>query len=228
MRISVVIPALNERELLAATIASARAGGSAEVIVVDAGSTDGTGGEAERAGALVLGPASGRARQMNLGAAAAGGEVILFLHADTALPEGWAAGVEEAAAAADFAAGAFRLGIDGPERTLRMIESMANARARWLGLPYGDQALFLRAETFRRLGGFREMPIMEDVELVRRLRRLGRIVIVPLTVRTSARRWRRLGPWRASLMNQLALAAWLAGVPAARVADWYGRPRRPR
>lgn len=222
-RLSVIIPALNEAAQLGDTLAALRDADDVEVIVVDGGSRDETCEVAAGAGARVLAAPRGRARQMNIGAAAATGELLLFLHADTHLPAGFERAVREAAAREGFVAGAFRLEIEGAGPSLRWVARMANLRSRWLRLPYGDQAIFLRRELFRVLGGFPEMPLMEDFELMRRLRRLGTIVLLPLAVQTSSRRWRKLGVWRTTLINQAIVLAYLLGVSPSRLAEWYRR-----
>jgi hypothetical protein len=222
--ISVIIPALDEARHIATAIASARATG-AEIIVADGGSTDGTPAVARNAGAAVLDTPPGKARQMNAGAEAASGDILLFLHADTRLPDDYARHVREALAGPEVVAGAFAFRADAPLRRLRAIEWLANFRSRRLHMPYGDQGIFLRAATFRELGGFPDQPIMEDFELVRRLKRRGRIVHVPLPAATSARRWLHLGVLRTTVTNQLAIAAYLCGVSPHRIARWYQRQR---
>lgn len=223
-RLSIVIPTLNEARQLAATLGALRTAQAVEAIVVDGGSTDGTLEQAERCGARVLRARRGRASQMNAGARAALAELLIFLHADTLLPDQFETHVRSILSTPGVVAGAFRLGIDGPSAHLRIMETVANWRSRRLQFPYGDQAIFLPADRFREIGGYPEVPIMEDFELIRRLRRLGRIAVAPRAVRTSARRWERLGPWRAWLINQTAIAAYLAGVSPARIAGWYTRP----
>ena len=118
-------------------------------------------------------------------------------------------------------AGAFRLQIDGAGRWLRLIERVANLRARYLHMPYGDQAVFLRRETFESLGGFADLPIMEDYELSRRLRRRGRIELADASAVTSARRWQTLGPWRTTWINQMIVLGYHLGVSPERLARWY-------
>jgi len=147
----------------------------------------------------------------------------LFLHADTRLPEGFDAHVRRALGQPRVVAGAFRLRIDGPQRTLRLIECGVNLRSRCLQMPYGDQALFLKAETFRTVGGFPELPIMEDFELVRRLRRHGRIAIADAAVTTSARRWNAFGALRTTWTNQMVIIGYYLGVSPGRLARQYCR-----
>ena len=220
--LSVIIPALNEEAAVARAVDSALAVQTAEVIVVDGGSCDRTSAVAASRGASVILSRKGRATQMNAGAGRASGDVLVFLHADTVLPPGYDRAIARTLDRPGTAAGAFRLSIGGGSRSLRVIESLVHWRSTALGMPYGDQALFLTAEVFRRVGGFPELPIMEDLELTRRLKPLGRIRIAPEPVVTSARRWHEGGVWRTTLLNQLCLAGYLAGVPADRVAAWRG------
>lgn len=160
---------------------------------------------------------------MNAGAAAAGGGILLFLHADTRLPAGWAESVRAALTDPGVAVGAFAFATDSPRRALRAIERLANWRGRRLGVVFGDQALFARRCDFTAVGGFPEQPLMEDWELVRRLRERGRVVILPQAAVSSARRWHARGPWRNSLCNALITAAYAAGVSPRRLARWYRR-----
>ncbi len=219
--ISVIIPTFNEATNLAATLAPLRAVVGVEVIVADGGSTDATATLAEAAGVRLVAAPPGRARQQNAGVAMASGAILLFLHGDTVLPEGFAKAVRSCLARPDVVAGAFRLGIAGKGQGLRLVERLANWRSRWFGMPYGDQALFMRRETFVTLGGFPEQAIMEDFELVRRLRKRGRVELVALAVQTSARRWQRLGVVRTTLLNQLVILGYFLGVAPARLAGWY-------
>lgn len=192
-RISVIVPVLNEsRRIGDQLVRLAALTGLHEVVVVDGGSRDGTPDEVRRHGfaRLVDGP-RGRGSQMNAGAREATGDVLLFLHADVALPPDAVSRVAGALASADVVAGAFQTetvseGATGwAARWLRL----ADLRSRYTRLPYGDQALFVRRQTFDAVGGFPEQPLFEDVEISRRLRRLGRLVTVPADVRVSGRRF---------------------------------------
>ncbi|MBI4859848.1 MAG: TIGR04283 family arsenosugar biosynthesis glycosyltransferase [Candidatus Riflebacteria bacterium] len=165
----------------------------------------------------------GRAGQMNVGAAVASGPVLLFLHADTRLPERFEEPVRATLDRAGVVAGAFRLAIENARGPLRFIQWAANFRSRWLGMPYGDQAVFAKAEVFRAVGGFPDLPILEDLEMIRRFRRFGRIAVVAATVTTSSRRWASRGALRGSWINQMVLAGYFAGVSPDRLLRWYGR-----
>jgi rSAM/selenodomain-associated transferase 2 len=217
----VIIPTLNEGSTIGETLRRIPRSQDVEVIVVDGGSRDRTVKIAGAAGARVIRTAMGRACQMNVGAAVARGEILLFLHADTHLPANFENLVHETLRGPGVIAGAFRLRIASPRRSVRFVEALANLRSRYLGMPYGDQALFLRKHYFRTAAGFAKLPIMEDFEFVRRLRRWGRISIAPAAAVTSARRWERLGLLRTTLINQLMILAYLLGVAPPRLARWY-------
>ncbi len=225
--ISVILPALNEAEHIAATLASLRPESDVEIIVVDGGSRDDTVAWARAGGAVVIPSPPGRARQQNLGAAAARGEILFFLHADTLAPPEYAQGIQEALQHPGVCAGAFALAITGSHPGLRFISALANCRSRWLQLPYGDQGLFLPSALFRRLGGFPDLPIMEDVALVRLLRRQGRILTLPQAVLTSGRRWQRLGLLRTTGINQLMLFGFALGVNPHTLARLYRQGLQP-
>ncbi|MBU0484560.1 MAG: TIGR04283 family arsenosugar biosynthesis glycosyltransferase [Proteobacteria bacterium] len=210
--ISIIIPAINEEANIAAAIKAAAQGPVAEIIVVDGGSTDQTITNAKRAGAMVLSAPPGRANQMNTGARAATGDILLFLHADTILPLGFGPQVRDALNNHEIMAGAFRLKIEDTATGIRCIEMMANFRAKYLQMPYGDQAIFIRTEIFQRAGGFPEQPFLEDFALIRKLRRQGKIALLEMAVRTSARRWQDLGVVRTTLINQLVIIGYFLGV----------------
>lgn len=219
--ISIIVPVLNEESMLPKTLQSCLRGRHTEIIVADGGSRDRTVEIARRHGAIVLSSPCGKAAQMNRAAGQASGEILLFLHADTRLPQGFDVEVRRILSRPKVVAGAFRLQIDGSERSLRIIEKGANWRARLLKLPYGDQAIFLRSDCFHRIGGYKEMPLMEDFDLVRRLSRKGRVLISRQAVLTSARRWRHFGPWRCAFMNQFIVLNYLLGISPQKLANWY-------
>ncbi|MBE9537245.1 MAG: TIGR04283 family arsenosugar biosynthesis glycosyltransferase [Proteobacteria bacterium] len=218
--ISVIIPTLNEEKTLQATIDSARAE-AVEIIVSDGGSEDATLEIAEKQADMVISAASGRGEQMNVGAAAARGEALLFLHADTLLPEGWVEEVVEILKDGRVSCGAFRFALPEKSAALGFISAMVNLRSKWLNMPYGDQAIFMRRKDFEALGGFKAFPIMEDVELVRRLRKKGRLKITNRAVVTSARRWRKEGWLWTTLRNQILLYLYLLGVQPERLYRFY-------
>jgi len=221
LSISIIIPALNEAESLGKYLPHLASIQGVEVLVVDGGSTDRTVDTAKALGAKVLCSAPGRAAQMNAGARAARSEILLFLHADTALKPGFAEQVSDVLRRPGVAAGAFRLKIDGKGVGLRVIELLANFRSRVLQLPYGDQGFFISAALFSSAGGFPDLPIMEDFELVRRLKRLGHIIILPLQAITSPRRWQRAGILKTTLINQAIIIGYLLGINPGKLATWY-------
>jgi rSAM/selenodomain-associated transferase 2/rSAM/selenodomain-associated transferase 1 len=225
-RISIVIPTLNEAGSIEATLREAERGCNLEIIVADGQSQDETQEKARARGAIVLTTRTGRASQMNAGAALATGDILLFLHADTRLPPGFDGHIRQALAQPSTVGGAFELSIDAPSPSLRRIERLANWRSRRLHLPYGDQAIFMRADVFWGLSGFPDMAIMEDFEMVRKLGQRGKIAIVPEPVVTSGRRWLVLGVGRTTLINQMVIAAYLLGVSPSRIARWYRRKGR--
>lgn len=217
-KISVIIPVLNEADWIERAIASTTPSFNTEVIVVDGGSTDQTVPLAQGMGAKVLSSPAGRAHQMNAGAKVATGEILIFLHADTLLPSAFDTLIRTVLSSEPQLdtqapmAGAFTLRIDGAALSLRWVEWGVNWRSRVLQMPYGDQAIFLSAVVFQTIGGFPELAIMEDFELMRRLKRLGKIVIISTPVVTSARRWLQRGVFVTTLINQLVVLGYLLGV----------------
>ncbi len=215
-----VIPAFDEAEAVAGAVASARAPG-AEVVVVDGGSRDGTPDRAREAGARVIAAPPGRAGQLQAGFAATDADAVVFLHADTRLPPGYADLVRDALADPLVVGGAFGFRFRERGRALHLVEWGARLRSRWLRLPYGDQALFCRASVLRELGGVPQVPIMEDLDLVASLRRRGRLALLPADAPTSARRYLERGVARTVLRNALALLGRALGLPRERLAAWY-------
>lgn len=225
-RISVIIPVYHESAIINETIASLRRHSeNIEIIVADGGLGQTTLPIIDDPEVLKVESPPGRARQMNAGAAMACGDIFLFLHADTRLPDGAFAAIEEALGH-DVKAGAFSLAIDSPSPSLSVIAWFANLRSRWERVPYGDQAQFITADLFRSMGGFADIPIMEDVELFKRIRMEGLpITILQDTVKTSPRRWEREGPLRRTLTNWWLRIRYAFGASPASLAAHY-RPHK--
>jgi rSAM/selenodomain-associated transferase 2 len=221
--LSIVIPVLNESVRMAAALqalAPLRRDGH-EVIVCDGGSTDGTPARCADGADAVLHAPAGRARQMNAGAAVARGEVLLFLHVDTALPAQAPAAIAQAlAAGADW--GRFDVRIEGRSALLPVVAAFMNRRSRWTGIATGDQAIFVRRALFHELGGFPDQPLMEDVELSRRLCRRGHHpACLPQRVGTSGRRWDERGASRTILLMWRLRWQYWRGTPAETLARQY-------
>jgi len=217
-----VIPTREEADRIAHAVERARAPG-VDIIVADAGSEDATRERAEAAGARVIGSEPGRARQLAAGAsaAAAEAEAVLFLHADTELPPGWADAVRGALADPGVSGGAFAFRFAEPGAARRLVEWGVRARL-WLArLPYGDQALFVRRRVLDAIGGVPQAPIMEDLDLVRAMKAHGRLALLPAPAVTSARRYLDRGVLRTVLRNTVAMLGWSVGFDRARIAAWY-------
>lgn len=221
MRLSVVIPTLNAVAFLPSTLASLE--GAGDVVVVDGGSADGTVELASRLGARAAAAPRGRGQQLMAGAAAARGDWLLFLHADTQLDPGWKQAVEmfRADPANRNKAAVFRFALDDPSPRARRLERIVAWRVRWMGLPYGDQGLLIHRDFYRAIGGFKPLPLMEDVDLARRIGR-SRLVVLPVAARTSAARWRRDGWLMRSFRNLACLALYFAGVSPRLIKRLYG------
>jgi len=217
--VSVVIPALDEALRVGAAVGSAIDGGASEVIVVDGGSRDGTRVVAAAAGARVISTRPGRAHQMNVGADGASGDALLFLHADTRLPAGFAGRVCEALGTCDTSGGAFTWGTD--DTSLAGPFNLAGRlRVAIFRVPYGDQALFLRRRTFEDLGGYPEQPVMEDWELAQRLRRMDGLRVLPERTVTSSRRWTHAGILRPTLAYLGIIAGYRLGIDPVVLDGW--------
>ena len=223
MRLAIVIPALNEAAHLARLLPDlARDCPGAEIVVVDGGSRDGTPAVVTREpGPRLLACARGRALQMNHGARAAAGDTLLFLHADTRLPHGAARAIEQALAAPGVVGGRFDVRFDNEGALFRTIAWFMNTRSRASGICTGDQAIFVRRADFEAIGGYPEIPLMEDIELSRRLKRRGRLRALRLRVTTSARKWEREGPLRTIGLMWALRFLHFCGVAPARLHRWY-------
>ncbi len=227
-KISIIIPTLNEAENLGSTLQAITNTENIEIIVVDGGSSDQTLAIAKSLGAKIILGATGRANQMNLGASQATGGILLFLHADTILPPKFAQGIRailEKPLEKPIVAGAFKLKIDGKGWGLRLVEWGVNVRSQLFQMPYGDQAIFIKSEQFYKLGGFSDLPIMEDFELTLRLKAQGKIAIASLSVITSARRWQKLGVIRTTLINQIMIVRYFLSINYIKLAQWYRKTK---
>lgn len=228
--VSVIVPVLRDVAELSGLLASFARSSEVELIVVGGPSDPGSDALRHELAPLQqahtdvrwLTSAPGRGVQMNRGAADARGPWLLFLHADCRLPPAWIDTIREAAVAQAIG-GSFRFALRSSARAARVLESGVAWRVRWLGLPYGDQALFVRRDVFEELGGFRPLPLMEDVDLVRRLSQRGRLFHSSRPVSTSARRWERDGWVRRTASNLALLGLYFLGVDPARLASVYDR-----
>ena len=223
MELSVIIPTLNEAETLAATLEAVPPG--AELIVSDGGSADDSVSIAERHGARVVTGERGRALQMNRGAQAAAGDVLLFVHADCVLGPDTRDEVVHALEDSQTVGGAFTLRIRDASWGLKLIALTSNFRARHLGTPYGDQGLFVRKSAFDQVGGYPELPFMEDVALVRELGKMGKLVQLNAPITTGRRHWQKLGLLATTLLNWSMVSLYTIGVPAETLAPYYRKLR---
>ena len=231
MTISVIIPTLNEERAVMATLAHTAALGFDELIVVDGGSTDKTPSLVNSyrlsAQSSTLSPIQwitsppGRARQMNEGAKAGRGETLLFLHADTQLPDDAKAIIDTTLADRQVVGGRFDVQFDRPSMRGTIISKMMNWRSKLSGLATGDQALFVRRSIFEQMGGFADMPLMEDIEFSRRLKRKGATAALTATVTTSFRRWEQQGPLRTILRMWVLRFLYWVGVSPHTLSRWY-------
>ena len=231
MPISVIIPTLNEELTIMATLAHTAALGFDELIVVDGGSLDQTPvlvesyrrrtqSQAQSPVRLVTAPC-GRARQMNEGAKASGGEILLFLHADTQLPDDAKTMIQTTLANQGIVGGRFDVRFDHPSKWGIISSRMMNWRSRLSGIATGDQALFVRRHIFEQIGGFADMPLMEDIDFSRRLKRKGATAAITATVTTSFRRWEQHGPLRTILLMWTLRFLYWIGISPSHLVEWY-------
>ena len=225
MRISVILPVLNEEKTISRTLAAVMALHPHEIIVVDGGSADRTRRICVEAGAKVLMTGPGRARQMNRGALDASGDVLLFLHADTRLPASALRDIAAALNDARYVGGRFDVELDSDRWLLKVVGFMISLRSRLSNVGTGDQAIFVRREILAELGGFPDMPLMEDIAFCRMLRRAGKVACLRSKVVTSARRWEAGGVWRTIFKMWTLKLLYLAGVPPARLKRFYADTR---
>ncbi|HKA35256.1 MAG TPA: TIGR04283 family arsenosugar biosynthesis glycosyltransferase [Thermoanaerobaculia bacterium] len=220
--ISIIVPTRNEGVEIVEKFRQFCGRADAELLVADGGGSTGTAQAFQAIGASVLTLSGNRGSRLAAAATRARGDVLLFLHGDSRAPDD-AIGLVRLAVERGAAAGAFSLAYDGSGRALSWIAWWANIRSRLLKLPFGDQGLFCRKDAYERAGGFRDLPICDDVDLVRRLARTGRFVILPEKTATSPRRYRERGALRQVLLNWKVLAGYYLGVSPATLDRWYNR-----
>ncbi len=221
--ITVVIPTLNEENYLQRVLTSLAVPGVAEVVVVDGGSQDRTCQIAGDAGVTFIESQPGRGTQMATGAGVAKTPYILFLHADTIPPIDFVDEIGRTFADKSVVAGAFRLGIDLKSPALHAIQYLANLRCRIFESPYGDQGIFVRRQALVDIGGVAQIPLLEDVDMIRRLKKVGRVVLSLKSVRTSGRSWSDHGTIRTTMANVSTCVGYVMGVNPVRLANWRKR-----
>jgi rSAM/selenodomain-associated transferase 2 len=225
MRISVIVPAFNEEKSIAATLMELQCLKPEEIIIVDGGSSDRTREICQRFGVELYLSRRGRARQMNFGAQRAGGDVLLFLHADTRLPPSAFEDIRAALQDRRVLGGRFDLQLDSPRPLLKLIGFMISLRSRLSKVGTGDQAIFVRREVFAELGGYPDIPLMEDVAFSRALKRRGAVACLHSRVVSSARRWEMDGIWRTVVKMWILKTLYLLGISPIRLKRYYGDTR---
>jgi rSAM/selenodomain-associated transferase 2 len=225
MNISVVLPVLNEEQSIRGTLQSLIRLTPYEIIVVDGGSRDRTLEICKEFAVDVMHAERGRARQMNVGARRASGEVLLFLHADTRLPQSALNDIAAALSDSRYLGGRFDVELEGAHWMLKIVGTLINWRSRATKVATGDQALFVRREVFDRMGGFPDIPLMEDIAFCRALKRIGGVACLRSRVITSARRWERDGVWRTIFKMWSLKVCYLAGVSPMRLKRFYADTR---
>jgi len=219
--LSVIIPTLNEESHIRQTFRDVGKMSHGEVIVVDGGSKDSTVQIAKDWGARVFSSKPSRGRQMNIGASKASGDILLFLHADTILPNDFSSLIRQAMTDPGVVGGSFAWKVQPSTSFLKYIEKNVTWRTKLFRLPYGDQAIFVRTSLFRQIGGYADIPLMEDVDFIRRLRKMGKLAFIPVPVITSSRRYEKMGALRATLKNKLVLFGYYLKIPPSRLARFY-------
>ena len=225
LRITVILPVLNEERVIAKSLQALLSLMPYEIIVVDGGSTDRTRQICDQLGVKVMTSDRGRGRQMNLGASHASGDVLLFLHVDTRLPTSALSDITAALCDSHRPGGRFDVEIDGTHWMLKIVARLINYRSRITKIATGDQAIFVRGSVFQNMGGFQDVPLMEDIAFCRALKRIGPIACLRSRVMTSGRRWESDGVWRTIIKMWTLKLCYLAGVSPHRLKRFYGDTR---
>lgn len=223
LSISIIIPVKNEEKRLGRLLDFLGRYPGLEIIVVDGGSSDRTKQIASSRNIRVIDCPPGRGMQLKKGAENAGGTIFFFLHCDSILPKNFPELIQDTLQIPGTAAGAFSLGINNIKNVFRLIEQGVKLRSSLLQMPFGDQGLFLYKETYLRSGGFSDQPLFEDVDLVRQLKKMGKIRIVSEKIMTSARRWNQNGIVRTTVSNLFFMLMYWIGISPSTLADWYYR-----
>jgi rSAM/selenodomain-associated transferase 2 len=228
-QLSIIIPVLNEEVFLQQNISFFMSlESNHEILFVDGGSSDKTRQILENHGLkVILSPITRRSYQMNLAAKYATGNILLFLHGDTLLPPNYYQEIEIILSQSGVVAGAFNLAIEGDSFLFKVICGTVKLRSHLFSLPYGDQGIFLKKETFENMGGFPEIPIMEDFALIKKLQKLGKIKIANSAVTTSARRWQKLGIFRTTIINQIMIMGYYLKLNPDKLAQIYRQWKKP-
>lgn len=221
VKISVIIPTLNEALILNQTLTEITRHSPHEVIVADGGSQDGTLDIAEKFGPRIVTSPPGRAQQMNAGAEIATGDILLFLHADSRVDAKSYLKMVDVMQQGNALGGAFSLSIESEKPSLRLISTLATLRSKYLNLVYGDQAIFVKTPVFREMGCFSSIPICEDLDFFKRLKQKGPIVLLEEKALTSARRWRTEGIVFTTFRNMVIAGLFLLGFPPRILSKWY-------
>jgi rSAM/selenodomain-associated transferase 2 len=222
-KISVIIITLNEEELIEGLMLLLRGISDTEIIVSDGGSIDRTCRVAGKYTDKIIRGDKGRGRQLNAGAALATGDVLWFLHADSAPPDNFKHHILKTLEKSDVAGGAFTLEIDSNLSSLKFISRVVELRSKISGIPYGDQGIFVKRDVFEKINGFQDIPLMEDIEFGRRLKKEGRIEILKPRIKTCARAWERYGVLRTTLRNWAYVTLFLMGYSPYKLYERYYR-----
>ncbi len=221
LKLSVIVPAFNESRVIEKTLSKIQGFAPFEIIVSDGGSSDETRSIVTKLGIKIVDAPQGRAAQMNAAAEVANGDILWFLHADSIVePTGYEK-MLQVMSSKEFIGGAFSLDIASSKRSLKFISMVATLRSKYLGLTYGDQGIFVHKKVFRQMGGYKNLPICEDLEFFQRLRREGKIAILDEKASTSARRWLSEGIVYATLRNWLIASLFIMGFPPKVLSRWY-------